>query len=413
MVLQILPLCAQESNVFRVETLVAEALSSNPELKFYEAEIDIAKSARRVAQAWENPELSASVGRRTVRAGGLNSEGIAWSVSLLQPFEWPGRLSLRKAIANREIQLAELGMERFRIALGGQVRTRAFELFAAQEKEMAARDVAERIRSLREVVVQRDPAGLTPLLETRVIEATELNAQRRASDALLARQRALLDLNRLRGLPPETTIHVASAALAFRPLTNRTWLVALAETNNFELRFRQAELEQQEIRVQLTRNERFPTLALGPTFSEENAGGERERMAGIAVTLPLPIWKRNAGEIGAATSRQVQAEVSLRMFQRELESRIAAAASAYEIKRREMLNWRPDSIRHFQEAAELADRHYRLGAVSVSTYLELQKQYLEAVEGLLETQHEALSAALEIELLTGLTPSLILLGEQR
>jgi cobalt-zinc-cadmium efflux system outer membrane protein len=80
------------------------------------------------------------------------------------------------------------------------VRTLAYGLFAAQEKSAAATEVAERFKALREVLVQRDPAGLTPLLETRVIEATELNAQRKASEAALATQSALLELNQLRGV---------------------------------------------------------------------------------------------------------------------------------------------------------------------------------------------------------------------
>jgi cobalt-zinc-cadmium efflux system outer membrane protein len=66
-------------------------------------------------------------------------------------------------------------------------------------------------------------------------------------------------------------------------------------------------------------------------------------------------------------------------------------------------------VEHFRDAAELADRHYRLGAVPVSTYVELQKQYLEAVEALLETKEEALKAAQELELLTGL-PQLVATG---
>ena len=42
----------------------------------------------------------------------------------------------------------------------------------------------------------------------------------------------------------------------------------------------------------------------------------------------------------------------------------------------------------------------------IATFVELQKQYLEAVEGLLDTKKEALEAAAQIELLTGLTPPL-------
>ena len=33
-----------------------------------------------------------------------------YAVTLAQPVEWPGRLSLRKAIAERDIKLAELGL---------------------------------------------------------------------------------------------------------------------------------------------------------------------------------------------------------------------------------------------------------------------------------------------------------------
>jgi cobalt-zinc-cadmium efflux system outer membrane protein len=43
-----------------------------------------------------------------------------------------------------------------------------------------------------------------------------------------------------------------------------------------------------------------------------------------------------------------------------------------------------------------------LGAVPISTYVELQEQYLDAVEGLLETRREALEAASDLEVLTGL-----------
>jgi cobalt-zinc-cadmium efflux system outer membrane protein len=43
----------------------------------------------------------------------------------------------------------------------------------------------------------------------------------------------------------------------------------------------------------------------------------------------------------------------------------------------------------------------------VTTYVELQRQYLEAVEALLETQREALVVAGEIESLTGLSTPLV------
>jgi cobalt-zinc-cadmium efflux system outer membrane protein len=384
-----------------LDALIAEALEKNPELKFYDAEITAAKAGRKTAGLLGNPELSGGVGQKRVTGGGLSAEGVAWSVSVVQPFEWPGRIGLRKAIANHDIELAQLGYERFKIALAGRVRTLAYGLFAAQEKSAAATEVAERFKALREVLVQRDPAGLTPLLETRVIEATELNAQRKASEAALATQSALLELNQLRGVAPDTRLAVSQTQLAFRPSEDKGALLALARTNNFELKARAVELAQQGFLVDLARNERFPTISVGPTFSEENAGGDRERIIGVGISLPLPLWNRNQGNIEAAAARQMQAEVSLNVTEREIQRRVVEAALTYETKLREMAKWRPDSVQHFREAAEVADRHYRLGAVPISTYVELQKQYLDAVEGLLDTKKEALEAAAQLELLTG------------
>src|SRR6185436_3966817 len=128
-----------------------------------------------------------------------------------------------------------------------------------------------------------------PLLETRVIEATELNMQRKASAAAVATQAALLELNQLRGVAPDARLSVGQTHLAFRPAEPMEALLALARTNNFELRLRAVELAQQGFRVALAKNERYPALSLGPSFAEENAG-DRERIIGLGVSMPLPLW---------------------------------------------------------------------------------------------------------------------------
>jgi len=405
-----LTLKGQETNSsspsFSLNALVSEALEKNPELKFYEAELLAAKAGRKTAGVLGNPELSGGVGQKRVSGGGLSGEGVAWSASVMQPFEWPGRLALRKAIANHDIELAELGYERFKTALTARVRVLGYGLFAAQEKAAAAGEVAERFKELREVLLQRDPSGLTPLLETRVIEATELNAQRKASEAVLAEQSALLELNQLRGAPVGTRMEVAQARLNFRATESVESLVSLARTNSYEVRVRAVELAQQGFRVDLAKNERFPAISQGPTVSEEKVRGDREQIIGLAVSFPLPLWNRNSGNIDAAKARRMQAETSFYVTQLETERLARQAVLTYDTKVQDMAQWRPDAVQHFKEAAELADRHYRLGAVPIATFVELQKQYLEAVEGLLDTKKEALEAAAQIELLTGLTPPL-------
>ncbi len=384
-----------------LDALVADVLEHNPELNFYRAEMAAAKGERRTAATWANPEVSTTVGQKQVRSGGLSDEGVAWSVSVQQTFEWPGRIPLRKAIANHQMQLAELGFVQFKASLAARARTLAYSVFAAQEKAAAAQEVADRFQQLREVLVQRDPAGLTPQLETRIIEATELTLQRKASEAQLASQATLLELNQLRGQPWTNVTKVEPVKLTFAAVPKQEALLMAAQTNNFELQMRRVELEQQGFKVSLARKDGYPSLSVGPYYSQEHAG-DREQQIGVGISLPLPLWNRNKGNVETAEARQAQAETVLFVAQRDLDRRIVQTALAYQTKLAEMEKWRPESVDEFRKAAELADRHYRLGAVPIATYVELQKQYLEAVEALLETRREALEAGQELQRLTGL-----------
>lgn len=390
------PIAAPEtSRTVIIEELVADTLQHNPELSFYEAEIAAARGERRQAGAWQNPEVSTEFGRKRVR-GDVSAEGTAWAVSASQTFEWPGRVSLRKAIANQQVQLAEAGLEQFRTSLAGQVRQRAYALFAAQSRAAAAQEVSTRGEELVATLVQREPAGVTPLLETRAIEATVIKLKREGIEAAKEAKSALFSLNQLRGRPIAEQLVIADPTLSFPELPSMNELIRRAARGNFELKQREIELTQQGFKVRLTENEAWPSITVGPQVSQEKAG-EKETVASVAVSLPLPLWNRNKGNIEAAKARQLQAETTLRVAQRELERKIREQVTAYEVNRKELARLDQKVVEQLREAAMLADRHYRLGAVPLATYLEVQTSYLEALQAIFATQADALQALAELQ----------------
>ena len=115
--------------------LVAEITAHHPELQFYEAEVAAARAGVRSAAALADPEVSLELGHKRVResTGAPAGEGTAWAVAVTQTFEWPGRIALRKAIANRQAELAELGIARFRHAHASRARTLAYGLVGIAE----------------------------------------------------------------------------------------------------------------------------------------------------------------------------------------------------------------------------------------------------------------------------------------
>ncbi|MGH8017405.1 MAG: TolC family protein [Opitutaceae bacterium] len=382
-----------------LDALVEETVTQNPELRFFEAEIAAAKGGRRQAGIFANPELAADVGGKRVRGGGISNEGTAWSVSVMQTFEFPGRMSLRKAIANRDIQIAEIGFEQFRAALEARARTLGYNLLAAQQKAESASEVADRLQALFSFLVQREPGGITPLIELRIVEASVLTFRKQAIEASQALQSALFEVNRLRGKPLGTPLRIAEVKLNFPSPPPLEMLLSAARQNNFEIRMRQTELEQQGLHVSLSQNQRWPEITVGPFLSRESAG-ERETVAGVGISLPLPVWNRNAGNIDVERARQQQAEVSLFLTQLEIEQAVMEQFLAYQLNAEELRRWQQDSIQRFHEAAELGDRHYRLGSLPIATYIELQREHLDALDSILSLQAEALEAQQQLEVLT-------------
>jgi len=178
-------------------------------------------------------------------------------------------------------------------------------------------------------------------------------------------------------------------------------LLQAARTNAFDLRIREAEVAQQGLKVRLAHNERHPALSFGPFYSLETAP-EQEHQIGLGLSLPLPLWDRNAGNIATSEARRQQAEASLVATQRDVERRVTENAAVLEAKRLEIGNFDRVGMAKFREASDLADRHYRLGAVPLTTFIETHKQYLELITAVAEMRKDALKAAEELESLTGI-----------
>ncbi|MFZ4767170.1 MAG: TolC family protein, partial [Roseimicrobium sp.] len=105
--------CPAHGAPLATSDLVLQAIAHNPEVRFYEAEIAAARAGRKAAGEIANPDLSLEGSKKTARSladGSLEGDGPAWKAQILQTLDFPGRISLRKAIADREIVLAELGL---------------------------------------------------------------------------------------------------------------------------------------------------------------------------------------------------------------------------------------------------------------------------------------------------------------
>ena len=388
---------AQAENAVTSSDLVNEALHKNPEIRFYEAEIDAARGGRDSAGKLANPELSTELGGMSLAQA---KEGLVWRASILQVFDFPGRMSLRKAIADRDIELAQLGLHQFKSQLANEVRARAGDVLLLQRKEAAARSVRERLESLVEVLVQRDTGSVSALLERRILEASLLNSDRILTDASKASREAAAALNVLCGRGPDQSLKLAGAVTSFPDVPQLAALKQQAARTNFDLQQKRLNVAKQGLKVDLTKSERWGDITFGPYMAGQHAGGTQIE-GGFVFSIPLPLWNKNKGSIDAEKARTQQAEALLGATLRDLERDLAVARAAYLAELDALSRWRPESEKQFADAAAEADRHYRLGAVPAATYVEMQRGYLDAMDSLIESRRNAWKHRMEIERLTG------------
>jgi cobalt-zinc-cadmium efflux system outer membrane protein len=384
-----------------IDAIVAEAFARNPEIKVYEAEIAAARGERRTAGEWRNPEITADAGTKLVRdvPGGPNSDGVLWTVSALQTFEYPGRVRLRKAIANRQIVLAELGLDGFKAALAARVRAVVYRAASSEAKVGATAEVSKRFEELLSVLSQRPLAGVAPQIDLRIIEANASALKRRVLEAEREIQSARYTLNRLRGARPDVALDIPKIDLTLAPVPEPAALVAAARRQNYDIRTHVMELEQQGFKVQLALNERWPAVQVGP-FAHQERADVNEYHFGIGVSVPLPLWNRNAGKIQTERARAVKAEAELTAMVREVQRKVADAAFVYKSRREEANNLQVSMLPPLRDAAEVADRNYRAGALPITTYTEVQKQYVDALDALAAAQQAAIEARQQLEEVT-------------
>ena len=341
---------AGESSVITTQItaddLVRQALDNNLELNFYAAEIAAAKGGLKTAGTIRNPELSTQGGYKNARdnSGGGSGEGGTFALSANQTFEYPGRIALRKAIAKGDIELAELHLAQFRATLAARVRALVYGVLIAQEKFAAVREVADRFKALSNVLAQREPSGVTPTLEARIIEGNALTLRRQEREAALAAKTPLVQLNQLRGKPVTAPLQLTNARVVFAEPPSLPRLLESARANAFEIRIREAELAQQGFKVSLSKNERYPAITVGPFYSYEKAA-DREQQVGVGISLPLPLWDRNAGNIETNKAREQQARTILLTTQRDVERRVAESAAIFQAKLGEIDKWQAEARR--------------------------------------------------------------------
>ncbi len=384
-----------------IEQAAQLAIADNPKLRVARDAAGIARAQAFAAGLLPDPQLGLNYDQPT-NGGPGNTTGLSAGLSedLAALVTRPAATAAAEA-HERQVNLDLMWQE-------WQVASRARLLFVRNLEERQLLGILRENRALFAERYARTQRALSEGNTTIDAASADLAAlqdvERQINDLERRQNRDRLDLDLLLGLAPETRLELVGGAplrrldaakvrgeLA-RLASRRPDLLALrAGYESEEQRFRQAVLAQ------------FPALNVGITRARDTSG---LYTTGLGVTLSLPLFNRNRGNIAVqrATRKQLYDEYRQRLEAADSEVRGLLEDQALLERQRRGVELSLDELARTAQGAEFA---YRAGNLDERTYVRLRVAQLakrsEAItlEQTILEQRVALQTLLGGELPTG------------
>jgi outer membrane protein, heavy metal efflux system len=355
------------------------AAAQNLELAAVRRARAVREAEVRAAGQWANPEFSGEI-TKDVPHGDL-------AIGL--PVDISGRRSKRVEVAKAGLAMADADVSNAMRQLRRDTRLAFYGVLAGDEATALAESVVQVAQRLKDVTQARFDEGAAPRLD---VMAADLGLVRAKADLDLARSErraAQADLNALLNRPPGMTIALAGEAFEVPGLPSLDRATATALSSNIELVMLDHEAAIETSSLSLLKAERVPM----PTFSfgtALNAPGEFNVGPHAGVSMEIPLFSRNQGEIAASLARSDTIKARREALRRNVEARVYAAMERVTAQRAQVDAFRGTIVPTATALQGLAEEGYRLGRTSVLAALEAQR-------GLRDIKYDYLQALLALQ----------------
>ena len=339
-------------------------LLNNPDLRSARAQHQLAQAQLLQAGLLPNPSVSGSVGYLISGVG----DATAWSAGISEDIRALVTLGPRRAAAAAEAKRVDaslLWQEWQTIAKGRLLFVDLVEgrsLLKLQQKLVGLLD--DRAQRIRDALAAGtiDLSTAAPLLAAAADAHTQLDATQRQQLGWQHQLAALL------GLAPDAAVPLPDALGL--PAPDEAAIERAAQTvqqRRPDLVALQLGYQSQEANVRGAIRAQFPALVLGYDATQDNS---RVRNGGPTVTLDLPIFDRNQGNIAIARATRAQLKLDYIARLDAARSEVLALLAEQQQVRAQLTTAQPAAERA-QRDADRASRAFRDGLIDIRSYAEL------------------------------------------
>lgn len=355
-----------------LDDLTKMALQQNPRLQRLAFTIEAARGRAVQAGLYPNPQLSVSGEELGSRHG---PGGVITGPFIRQEIVTAGKLKLSRAVFEREVDQATLGLMSERYVLLATVRRGYFDVLTVQRRaEILDQLVAlstTSVETAQRLVEAKEIAELD-LIQFRV-ERNRFRAEREATQreltAAFRRMAANLGLPNLPPTPLEDLLALPDPSYEFEPARS---LVASVHP---QLRAAQVGVSRAQVALRRAEAEPIPNVSLGAGYVRNNK--DRADEWAFQVGVPIPVFNRNQGNIRAAQAEIGQASRQVNETENELIGRLATAFGDYAAAKERVDQYRTDILPDAQRAYQLSIQAFQGGEFQYLRVLQAQRTVAE------------------------------------
>jgi cobalt-zinc-cadmium efflux system outer membrane protein len=354
------------------------------------------------AALWNNPELSYELNRRTApQAGGTDQRYREWGLGLSQTFEIAGQKSHRANAASEDLAAVDAAIAELRQQLRADVEERFVKVLALQRRIALERENLNLVENASNAIGKRVAAGEANRIEGNVakVEAERTRNQLAALDEQLVTAQAELALTlqlRPDALPQaqgdltRTAIYQRNSLI--EQAAQRPQLVAQSRKENAA-----------RSRLDLERARVYPDVTVGLNIARDGPSDLRERVIGMSVSVPIPLFNRNRAGIGKATSELTQAQIERQAGERDVRSAVSAQWMRYELLNARAQRLRGALLPPLEDNLRLSQIAFKAGEISLTELLLVNRQALDGRRDMLEIETELRLTQVALERAAGWT----------
>jgi len=362
------------TRILSLQMAINRAVAASPKLEAAASGIAAAAGSERQASLYPNPAASIEVGDFAGSGPQRGFRSTQATASVSQLIELGGKREARQGVALANRRGAEVDATTARLDLVRDVTVAYVDALTAQDGVSIAQDTELAAKQVLEDVTRRVNSARDPLFQkskAEVAYSTSTIARRNAQQSSVA---ALQRLGKYWGaLTVEETLVDPVAAHVDAPLPIGIYEDRLRNSPDFERYLRLQESREAELR-----------LAQANAVPDITATGGVRQFAGSSsvafvagVSIPIPIFNQNQGEIARAEAELRRVGQERRQAELERSQELVTAWTNWQTSWLESNGIKDDALPKAERAFRLALAGYRSGAFEYLEVLDAQRTFFE------------------------------------